>query len=188
MNINIQGFCIEPEEIESVLRNYPVVDEAIVMFDKGKYAERLVAWIVRKPETDVDISEICQHLKKSLPAHMIPAFFIFTKQLPLDATGKIDRRALSFDAMERSSDGNYESPRNLLENIVADIWKTTLGQEKIGIHDDFLDLGCDSIQAGLISLKIQECFNVEIPLIMFFEDLNVEKLAEKIYRTQEDSD
>ena len=172
------------EEIESVLRNHDAIDEAVVVIDKGKYAERLVAWVVCNPEVDIDIPAIRLHVKESLAGHKIPSVFIFTKQLPLDANEKIDRIALSYDATEHDSSGDGEGSRNLLENIVIDIWKLTLGQERIGIYEDFLDLGGDSIQAGLISLKIRECFDVEIPLIMFFEDMTVAKLAEEIYSRQ----
>ena len=183
--INIQGFYIEPERIESVLRNHPAIAEAVVTPDKG-ITERLVAWVVCKPKADVDVHEIRWHVEKFLSAHMVPSIFMFMKQLPLNADGTVDRIALSFDAKKYAdTTSDYETPRNQLENLVADIWKTTLGEERIGIHDDFLDLGGDSIQAGLVSLKIHECFNVEIPLVMFFEDMTVAKLAEAIYRCQE---
>ena len=187
--VKIRGFRIETGEIESVLKKHEAIEEAIVTIDKGKYSERLVAWIVCKSEVEIGIPKIRRHIKQSLPAYMTPSFFIFMKQLPLNANGKIDRTTLSFDVAERSTSGSgYEGPRNQMENTVADIWKKMLEQEQIGIHDDFLDLGGDSIQAGLISLKIRECFNVEIPIIMFFEDLTVAKLAEEICRAQEDDE
>ena len=185
--VKIRGFRVETEEIESVLRNHEAVEDAVVTPDKGKYSERLVAWVVRKPEAEADISELRRHIKKYLPAYMVPSVFIFMKQFPLNANGKIDHMALSFDATEYAT-SDYERPRNQLESTVTDIWEKILGREKIGIHDDFLDLGGDSIQAGLISLKIRDCFNVEIPIIMFFEDATVAKLAEEIYCIQENND
>jgi len=186
--VKIRGFRIDIEEAEAVLRNHEAIEEAVVTIDKGKYSERLVAWIVRKPEAEIDISELRRHIKKYLPDYMVPSLFIFMKQLPLNANGKIDRMALSFDAAEHAaSSGGREMPRNQLESAVSDIWRKMLEQE-LGIHDDFLDLGGDSIQAGLISLEIREQFNVEIPIIMFFEDLTVAKLAEIIYSTQENGD
>ena len=175
--INIHGFCIDLEEIESVLRNHPAIAEAAVTPDKG-ITERLVAWGVCKPKTDVDVPEIRRYVEKFLPVHMVPSIFIFMKQLPLNADGKTDRAALSFDAAEHSqSDG---IPRSQIESIVADIWKTTLGEEQIGTTDDFLDIGGDSIQAGLISLKILEYFKVEISLAMFFKDMTVRLLSDLI--------
>jgi amino acid adenylation domain-containing protein len=185
--VKIRGFRVEIEEIESVLRNHPAIEESVVTIDKGKNSERLVAWVVFKSESEADIPELRQHIKKFLPAYMVPSVFIFTKQLPLNANGKVDRMALSFDAAERTT-SDYEAPRNQLESSVADIWSSILEQEKIGIHDDFLDLGGDSIQAGLISMKIRECFNVEIPIIMFFEDMTVAILAEEIYHNQENDE
>ena len=113
MSANETG-TIKIEEIEFVLRNHPAVDEVAVTHDRGKYAERLVAWVVCKPRMDADVSELRRNIEKCLPAHMIPSVFIFTKQLPADANGKPDRTALSFDVAEHGSNGN--SPRNLLEN------------------------------------------------------------------------
>jgi acyl carrier protein len=177
------------EKIESALRKHEAIEEVAIAIDKGKYAERIVAWVVCKPEAEVDIPAIRRHLKESLPAHTaqaMPSVFVFTKQLPMDASGEIDRPALSFDAVERGSNSDAEGPRNLLESIVTDVWKTIIGPEEFGVHDDFLDLGGDSIQAGLISLKIRDFFDVEIPLVMFFEDMTVGKLAEEIHRCQVD--
>jgi len=186
--MKIRGFRIDIDETESVLRSHPSIAEVAVTPDKGKYTERLVAWIVCNPEAETDIPELRQHIKKFLPAYMVPSIFIFTKQLPLNANGKVDRSALSFDATEHTTEtSDYEGPRNQLESTVADIWRKLLEQE-VGIHDDFLDLGGDSIQAGLISLEIRERFNVEIPIILFFEDLTVARLADEIYRIQENSD
>jgi len=185
--MNIHRSNINTEEVESVLLDQPAVSEVAVTHDKGKYGERLVAWIVFKPQKDAEITELRQHIEKKLPAHMIPSVFIFLKHLALDANGKVDRKALSFYADESISNENYEGPRNLLERILTDIWKSILGEERIGIHDDFLDLGGDSIQAGLISLKIREYFRIEIPLAMFFEDLTVTKTAEEVYSCQKNN-
>ena len=171
----IDGFRIKPEEVESVLQKHPAVAEAVVTLDNGKYARRLVAWVVCKTRMDIEVSEIRQYIEKSLSSHIVPSVFIFMKHLPVDANGKIDRTALLFDALDYSS--SCDGPRNMIEKIVADIWKTIFDQEIIGIQYDFLDLGGDSIQAGLISLKIREYFKVEIPLVMFFEDMTVRQLA-----------
>ena len=188
--MNVTGYdIVKIEEIEAALRTHPAVAEAVVTPDNGKYTERLVAWVVCKPEAEADIFDLNQHIKKYISSGMVPLLFIFRKQLPVSADGTVDRIALSFDATKcADTDSGYEMPRNQLENLVADIWKTTLGEERIGVHDDFLDLGGDSIQAGLVSLKIHECFNVEIPLVMFFEDMTVAKLAEAIYYYQKNSD
>ena len=186
--VKIRGFRIETEEIESVLRNHPAIKEAIVTVDRGKQSERLIVWIVFNHEMESDIPELRRHIKKFLPVYMVPSVFIFTDQLPLNANGKVDRMALLFDAAEQTTaPGNYEKPRNQLESTLISIWASFLSQDMIGIHDNFLDLGGDSIQAGLISLRIRENFNVEIPVIMFFEDMSVGKLAEEIYHCQQNN-
>jgi len=186
--VKIRGFRIEIEEIESVLRNHAGIVEAVVTVDKGKYSERLVAWVVRKPESEADIPELRMHIKKSLPDYMVPSIFIFTRQLPLNANGKIDRAVLSFDAAEHAvGTGDYKGPRNQVESAVAEIWASILERERIDVHDDFLDLGGDSIQAGLISLEIRDRFNVEILVIMFFEGMTVASLSEEIRHIQENS-
>jgi len=184
--VKIRGFRVEIEEVESVIRNHEEIDDAVVTVDKGKFSERLVAWAVRKPEAEVDIPELRRHIQKSLPAYMVPSIFIFMKQLPLNAHGKIDRASLSFDTTERLTESvNYESPRNQIESILTDIWAEMLELERISVHDDFLDLGGESIQAGLIAVEIRDRFNVEIPIIMFFEGMTIATLAEEIYQIQE---
>jgi amino acid adenylation domain-containing protein len=187
--VKIRGYRIETGEIESVLRNHKEIIEAVVTMDKGKHTERLVAWIVREPEAEADIPELRWHIKKYLPAYMVPSVFIFTKQLPLNTNGKIDRMALSFDAVEYAAEtGSYEGPGSQLESTLIELWESILEQEKIGIHDDFVDLGGDSIQAGLLSLEIRDRFNVEILVVMFFEGMTVKTLADEIYHIHEYSD
>ena len=184
--VKIRGYRIETEEIETILRTHMEVDEAVVTVDKGKFTERLIAWVVRKLEAETDIPELRQYIKKSLPGYMVPSVFIFMNRLPLNANGKIDRETLSFDSEERAAETrDYKGPRNQLESIIADIWQKMLDMEKVGIHDDFLDIGGDSIQAGLISLEIRDRFNVEIPIIMFIEGMTIATLAEEIYHVQE---
>jgi acyl carrier protein len=186
--VKIRGFRVETEDIEAVLRNHEEIVEAVVTTDKGRYSERLVAWIVRKPEAEEDVSDLRRHIKKSLPDYMVPSVFIFTKRLPLNANGKIDRMALSFDATERAGETkDYKGPGNQLESAVADIWASVLEQERIGVNDDFLDLGVESVQAGLISLEIRDRFNVDIPVIMFFEGMTIATLSEEIIHIQENS-
>ena len=177
VSFSINGININPEVIESVLCNHPSVADAILVPDKGRYTERLVAWIIRDPESEIDIFKIRQYSEKLLPLYMIPSVIIFTKQFPLAANGEINRAVLSFDLSDLPKNTDHELPRNLLENVISEIWKSILGLEHIGLYDDFLDLGGDSIQAGIISLKIQEYFNVIIPLILFYEDMTVRSLT-----------
>ena len=186
--VKIRGYKIEIQEIESLLRVHEEINEAIITIDNGKFTDRLVAWIVRKPEAEIDIPELRSYIKQTLPDYMVPSIFIFRKNLPLNAHGKIDRAALSFSAAEHiAQTGNYKGPRNQLESIIASIWMEILEQEKIGVHEDFLELGGDSIQAALITSEIMDRFDVEIPVVMFIEGLTVATLAEEIYHIQEHS-
>ena len=187
--VKIRGFRVPIGDVESSLRNHEEIEAAVVTVDKGKFAERLAAWVVRKPEAETDIPELREHIQKTLPAYMVPSVFIFMEQLPLNANGKIDRAALSFDASEHMVETrNYKGPRNQIESILTDIWTEILKLERIGIHDDFLDLGGESIQAGLISLEIRDRFNVELPMIMFIEGMTIASMAEEIYHIQEHSE
>ena len=153
--VKIRGFRIECGEVENSLLSHPDVREAVVDA-RGEGADKqLVAWLGAAHGNDTDDvagatdrshvrDELRTHLRALLPDWMIPARFVFVEELPLTPSGKIDRKALPDPDV--SIDGhNYEPPRNANEQQLADIWSAVLKRPDIGIHDNFFDLGGDSI-------------------------------------------
>lgn len=186
--VKVRGFRVELTEIESALARYEAIEEAVVIGDGRESSQRLVAYVVRKREKEANVTAIRKYLQERLPDYMVPSLFVFLDSLPLNPHGKVDREALPLRGADRPVvDGQYEGPRDFVEAAVTHIWETALGFEQIGIHDDFLDIGGDSLIAALIASEIRERFAVEIPLPLFFENLTIADLATEISRSQDGS-
>ncbi|WP_412543787.1 amino acid adenylation domain-containing protein [Longispora sp. K20-0274] len=139
--VKIRGYRIELGEIQAVLTAHPAVREATVVVREDTPGDRrLVAYYVADPEVD-----LVDHCALQLPDYMVPAAFVPLEKLPLNANGKVDRKALP--APEQADEGEFTGPRNPVEEQVAAVWRTVLGVERIGVHDSFFDLGGHSIRA-----------------------------------------
>ena len=149
--IKIRGFRIELGEIENRLLNCKDIKEAVVIaredFSGQKY---LCAYIV--PMNTLDIETIKNALSKNLPDYMIPSFFVQLEKIPLTPNGKIDIRALP--APEARGATAYEAPTNEIEEILAQTWEEILGIKQIGIHDNFFEIGGDSIKTIMIAARL----------------------------------
>jgi amino acid adenylation domain-containing protein/non-ribosomal peptide synthase protein (TIGR01720 family) len=143
--VKIRGFRIELGEIEAALGAHPAVRQAVVVARREEHGEsRLVAYVVAAAPA-VEIGELRQLLAAQLPAYMVPAAFVLLEEMPLTATGKINRRALPEPQRERSSGGAYVAPRSEREARLAAIWSEVLGVPEVGVEDNFFELGGDSI-------------------------------------------
>jgi len=186
--VKVRGFRVELGEIETVLTNCNGVSEAVAVKNEREKSQRLVAYIVKKPGAKLNASALHEYLLRRLPQHMVPAAFIFLEQMPLTANGKIDRYTLSLENLARPVLENaYAPPKDELEAELIEIWQSTLGVQNIGIHDEFLEIGGESILAAVIVEKIYESFSVEIPLPLFFSNLTVALLATEILRIRAES-
>lgn len=146
--VKIRGYRIELEEIQNQLIMLDDVIDGIVVFNEDK----LCAYYIAKK----DLSQ--QHLRSALseylPSYMIPSHFIQLEKFPLSQTGKIDRNLLP-KPTKNIAFNNYVEPRNHLERILSEVWKDVLNIETVGINDDFLTLGGDSIK----SIQVVSRFN-----------------------------
>jgi len=159
--VKINGYRIEPDEITTVLRQHPFINDAIVIAQtENSGNKKLLAYFVSKHNQLLTTNELQAFAKKKLPAYMLPAAFIQLNELPLTLNGKIDRRSLPIpeDIFQAKS---YAAPTNEIEQTLADIWQSVLEVEKVGINDNFFDLGGASIQslqvvagAGMAGLKL----------------------------------
>jgi amino acid adenylation domain-containing protein/non-ribosomal peptide synthase protein (TIGR01720 family) len=143
--VKIRGHRIELGEIEASLLGLPEVRACSVVVREPASGERqLVAYLVAdQPQA---IPELRSSLGRSLPDYMIPAAFVQLDELPLSASGKVDRQALPEPELDRSAlPREYAPPRTPAEQVLADIWGELLGVDRVGIHDNFFELGGDSI-------------------------------------------
>jgi acyl carrier protein len=127
--------------------------------------------------------DLRNHLKKNLPDYMLPAFFIFIDVLPLKPNGKVDREALStLIDYQSTDDETYIAPRNAVERLLVAIWSGELGIKKIGIQDNFFHLGGHSLLIIRLKTRIEETFQLQIPLRLFFEFPTIEEFANNVLR------
>ncbi|HEV3048678.1 MAG TPA: non-ribosomal peptide synthetase, partial [Longimicrobium sp.] len=141
--VKIRGFRIELGEIEARLREHPAVRQAVVLAredDPGK--KRLVAYVV----TEAPPEALKAHLEARLPGYMVPAAWVRLEALPLTGNGKLDRGALPAPEAAFARHGP-ETPRTMVEQVLADIWAELLGVQQVGRRDHFFDLGGNSLLA-----------------------------------------
>jgi amino acid adenylation domain-containing protein len=146
--VKIRGFRIELGEIEAVLSQHPEVQTAVVLAPEDETGnKRLVAYLVpEKQLTNLKPSDLLSYLEERLPNYMVPSSFAILESLPLTPNGKIDRKALPKpDQMQLEFAATYAVPRNPVEQILAEIWAEVLALKQVGIHDNFFQLGGDSI-------------------------------------------
>ncbi|MDX1414818.1 MAG: phosphopantetheine-binding protein, partial [Candidatus Promineifilaceae bacterium] len=131
--------------------------------------KQLAAYYVSDDEA-LTIAELRAFLAERLPAYMIPSYFVRLEDLPLTPNGKVNRRQLPNPAENRPElDKAYIAPQSELEKQLAHLWSQTLGVTRIGIEDDFFDLGGASIPAVQVVAKISDLYQVDFPISSFFE-------------------
>ncbi|HET7463267.1 MAG TPA: amino acid adenylation domain-containing protein, partial [Longimicrobium sp.] len=141
--VKLRGYRIEPGEVEATLRRHPAVRDCVAVVREDAPGERrLVAYVAGDAQAD----ELRAHLRRSLPAPMLPAAFVVMAALPLTPNGKVDRQALP--APEPPSAGDaYVAPRTPVERALAAIWAEVLNAGRVGVCDDFFALGGHSLLA-----------------------------------------
>ncbi|HET7463871.1 MAG TPA: amino acid adenylation domain-containing protein, partial [Longimicrobium sp.] len=177
--VKIRGFRIEPGEIEAVLRAHPAVGEAVVVVrNDGPGGRRLVAYAA-SPSTSAD--ELRAHLHGRLPEHMVPAEVVVLPALPLNANGKVDRRALPDPAgLEGEAGDGFVAPRTLTEELMAGIWADVLELDRVSADADFFELGGHSLLATTAVSRVRNAFGVELRLRMLFEAPTPAGLAARV--------
>jgi amino acid adenylation domain-containing protein/non-ribosomal peptide synthase protein (TIGR01720 family) len=145
--VKVHGYRIEPGEIEIALLNREEVAECVVVAREDQPGDRrLVAYVVARDCEKPSASGLRDFLKGRLPEYMTPSAFVFLDRVPLTPNGKVDRRALPApDHSRPDGDKVFAAPRNQVEETLAQIWSSVLGVDRVGVHDNFFDLGGDSI-------------------------------------------
>ncbi|MED3966048.1 non-ribosomal peptide synthetase, partial [Niallia taxi] len=174
--VKIRGFRIELGEVENSLLSHKGVKEAVVLArENDNYEKYLVAYITGKDQ--VNISELRDYLKNFLPSYMVPSYIMQLDVMPLTTNGKIDRSVLPKPSMGSSFD--YSPPRNDIERQLVKAWTEVLGVEKLGINDNFFDLGGDSIKAIRITSKLQN-YGYKLEVKDLFNFGSIKELSGKV--------
>ena len=149
--VKINGFRVETGDVESILGRCPFVQQTFVQPLRDTHGEiYLVAWVVPAELEPPSQEELRGHLAAHLPHYMVPRQFVMVSELPVNAAGKVDARALPEPPAVRPQTCEFVPPRNRKEQLLADIWCDTLSISSIGVHDSFFELGGGS----LTSLRI----------------------------------
>ncbi len=173
--IKLRGFRIEPGEIESALLRHAAVREAVVVVRAMAAGDmRLVAYVRFAVREEVPAASLWQHLRESLPEHMIPAHLVAVQALPLTPSGKVDRKALPdpFADQAAGAQRTRESPSEPHERLLATIWAELLGHTDIAASDNFFDLGGHSLLVMQAIARIESSTGVAFsPKHLMFETL-----------------
>ncbi len=174
--VKIRGFRIEPGEIEAALLALPGVREAVVVArHEPPDDRRLVAYVVG----DAAPGALRAALRERLPDFLVPAAFVALAALPLNAHGKVDRRALPAPERRRTAAGG-RPPRTPVEEVLAAHWADLLGLEQVDATDHFFELGGHSLLATQVMSRLRSAFGVELPLRDLFEAPVLADLATRI--------
>ncbi len=162
--VKIRGYRTETAEIEMALLKLASVKEAVVVGRENLAGDKqLVAYIISNQEHPATISELRKFLKEKLPDFMIPSAFVPLESLPLTPNGKVDRRALPAPDQARPElEGAFVAPRTPTEEVLAGIWSDLLGVEWVGIHDNFFDLGGNSLLTTKVVARLERRLGLRI--------------------------
>ena len=190
--VQLHGIRVELGEIESVLRDHPAIHDSVVVVRETNLAvEHLVVYIVPHPATENRpaephglVNELRQLLREKLPEYMVPKLFVPLTHLPLSRSGKVNRHALPEpDLNGLASSVAYTSPSNDIERTIVAIWQEALGVEKIGVHDNFFDLGGHSLLLAQVTDKLSAAFNKKFPLVEMYRHSTVSALTQYLHAT-----
>ena len=180
--VKIRGFRVEPGEVEALLSAHPQVAQAAVVVCEDEPGERhLVAYFVAKEGQTCGAGELRRHLAARLPVYMVPSAFVQLDELPLNANGKVDRKALPPPGEGRPElEAKFVAPRSTVERRLAGFYAEVLGVQTVGVEDDFFELGGHSLRAMQVISRVRDCFNVELPLSQFFETGTLADVARRV--------
>ena len=176
----VRGQWVELADVDAALAALPGVREAaVVAVGTDDSNTRLVAYYVTENHARQGTSPLRRQLAQLLPAHMVPARFIELEQLPLNANGKVDRAALPKPESARPNVGPVVEAKTLAQLRLCELWEELLAVAPVGIHDDFFDLGGDSLLAVVMIDRTEEIFGHGITIAGLFGegDVTIERFA-----------
>ena len=189
--VKIRGFRIELGEIEAVLQEHPAVTDAVVVAREAQSVRdarshedisqntRLVAYLVTNQNPHPTYSELRRFLQAKLPDYMVPALCVWLDTLPLAPNGKVDRQALPAAEMRSMAiDSTYVTPGTEVERTIAMIWQEVLQVDRVGMHDNFFDLGGHSLAMVQVHSKLQDIYSRDLSLVDLFRYPTISALVQ----------
>jgi amino acid adenylation domain-containing protein len=183
--VKIRGLRIELGEIEQLLKRHPVVQEAVVIASAWGKETRLVAYVTAGREgAGLTSGQLRSFLKDVLPESMLPVAYVVLEELPRTAGGKVDRKALPVPEAQAAVRNGALAPRNALERTIAEIWQEVLGLPKVGIDDNFFDLGGHSLLLVRVHRRLVHELKRSLPVMDLFQYPTIGALAQHLAQDQ----
>ena len=181
--VKIRGFRVEPGEVEVTLGSAPGVREVAVVPREDEHGLRqLVAYVVGTRDGAPSTAALRQYARERLPDYMVPAAFVVVDELPLTANGKIDRSALRKSPLGSAAEAAHVAPRNDVERAIAGVWREVLQLERIGVHDNFFDVGGHSLLLIRVLDRLRQALLGELSMLDLFRYPTVAALADHVRR------
>jgi len=181
--VKVHGLRIELGEIEAVLGRHDSVRQCVVVARESDGDKSLVAYLEPRNGSVPVTSELRAHLKKELPDYMVPAEFVTLSTLPLSPNGKIDRRALPTpNRAYLQPEAGFVPPNDSLEQMLSRLWAKILKLKRVGLHENFFEIGGHSLLALRVSIEIEKLCHKRLPLATFLQAPTVAQLAEVLRR------
>ncbi len=194
--INRGGQKISPREVDEVLCTHPAVANAVAFaVPDHRLGEDVAAAVVLRPGHAASEIEIRNHAATRIAQYKVPRRIVFLDELPKGPTGKLQRIGLAaqlgLDGLGAASNSSsrpneFVAPSTATERTLTGIWEQVLGVERIGVHDDFLALGGDSMLAALVIARIRDATDAPLSILEFFEHPTIAELGGLIDRGGED--
>src|SRR5579875_1289723 len=173
--VKIRGMRIELGEIEAALRAHENVRQAAVVVRERNGDKQLAAYVVWREAGNADAAQLRSFLRTKLPEYMTPVI-VTLSHLPLNSNGKLDRKQLPAPEEDRKNI-EYDEPRSELERAVAGIWSEVLGVSRVGIQENFFDIGGHSLLLLRVHSRLQERLKRDIPVISLFQYPTIDSLV-----------
>lgn len=181
--VKIRGFRIELQEIEFHLKKIPEVNDAVVAYTEKEGVGELTAYL--STDQEMTVSAIRNDLKRRIPEYMIPEHFVTISEFPLTTGGKVDRQKLAgLKAKKLSINQEFVAPQTITEKLLAEIWSEVLEHQLIGTHDNFFDLGGNSLKIIRVNELVNQRMNRKDPVPVLFQYPSIKAFGEFIDQQQ----
>jgi amino acid adenylation domain-containing protein len=178
--VKIQGYRVELGEIEAAIMSHPAVRAAVAVVHGPRHgAKRVVAFVAPRDGHEIP-DGLTEFLATKVPQYMLPAAYRELTAVPLTANGKVDRKALTVEDIAEEHTAVFVAPRTPVEEVVAEVWTTILGVERVSAHDNFFTLGGDSLTAMRVVVHLRKELDIEVPMQVIFDSHRLADVAAAI--------
>ena len=181
--LKLRGYRIELAEIEAALCEHPCVRASAAVCEDQGAEKRLLGYVEVKDGQEVTASRLREHLRQRLPEYMLPSMLTIIPRLPLTPNGKLDRRALLASSRIEQREDPFAPADTPTQKELAEIWIDLLRREQVGVHDNFFDLGGNSLLVMQLLSRVQSNFGIRVSASEFFNHPTIDGLAEAIETT-----